>query len=399
MLQVMRKPDGKRPLVTNIAELGAGLLSHADLDATDITAALLLASAAQNRRRRLRIARALLPVYQALRDGGGLSSSGSAVDERASTSGVEEEDSDDDASSEATSVNDVPADRDLDRMIAEREAERRQEAGRRLAEQQAPKLAGVGKADGAPQRGTAQPSPLGPRRRGKTVSWAQDRLEQAAAAAAVAPRPRNAAPARGPPDLSGISLPPPALRLQQQQQAKEQAEEQQQPEQLQADMQAPAGGVDLGGSLPLTADNVSLWEEHVAAVQGRQALIDHPVEAVLGMGDSGPAAASDAEKAAGELLEQMPSELPHQAWGGIPAGVGIGRSLGARARQRLPATPVASGKPACLPVIMPNLADAPDTLTPPHTPPPSHPTQTGGDRSAGGSHRRRNCDTGRRPPA
>ena len=69
LFQVVRRPDGKRPPLTNIAELTAGLLSHVDLDATDITAALFLASAAQNRRRRLRIAKALLPVYKAIRSG------------------------------------------------------------------------------------------------------------------------------------------------------------------------------------------------------------------------------------------------------------------------------------------------------------------------------------------
>ncbi len=39
-----------------------------DLDASDLTAALVLTSAAQNRRRRLRVAKALLPVYRALKD-------------------------------------------------------------------------------------------------------------------------------------------------------------------------------------------------------------------------------------------------------------------------------------------------------------------------------------------
>ncbi|PRW60300.1 alpha beta-hydrolase isoform B [Chlorella sorokiniana] len=74
--QVVRRPDGKRPPLTNIAELTAGLLSHVDLDATDVTAALFLASAAQNRRRRLRIAKALLPMYKAIRSGAAGSSGG-----------------------------------------------------------------------------------------------------------------------------------------------------------------------------------------------------------------------------------------------------------------------------------------------------------------------------------
>ncbi len=82
--QVVRRPDDKRPPLTNIAELTAGLLSHVDLDATDITAALFLASAAQNRRRRLRIAKALLPVYKAIRSGAA-GSSGTASEERLSS--------------------------------------------------------------------------------------------------------------------------------------------------------------------------------------------------------------------------------------------------------------------------------------------------------------------------
>ena len=67
----------------------AGLLSHVDLDASDIGAALLLTSAAQNRRRRLRVAKALLPVYKALRSRAGSSHAGSAADERSTGSGEE----------------------------------------------------------------------------------------------------------------------------------------------------------------------------------------------------------------------------------------------------------------------------------------------------------------------
>ena len=81
---MVRRPDGKRPPLTNIAELTAGLLSHVDLEATDITAALFLASAAQNRRRRLRIAKALLPVYKAIRSGAA-GSFGTASEERLSS--------------------------------------------------------------------------------------------------------------------------------------------------------------------------------------------------------------------------------------------------------------------------------------------------------------------------
>lgn len=61
-----KRPEGKRPPIKSIAELTSGLVSHVDLDATDLTAALMLTAAAQSRRRRLRVARALLPVYQAM---------------------------------------------------------------------------------------------------------------------------------------------------------------------------------------------------------------------------------------------------------------------------------------------------------------------------------------------
>ncbi|EFN60123.1 expressed protein, partial [Chlorella variabilis] len=110
---ITRRPDGKRAPLTNIAELTAGLLSHCDLDATDITVGLFLAAAAQKRRRRLRVAKALLPVYRALRSTAG----SSAADERSQT---EDEDhgSEEDAGSTASSINDVPADRELDHMIA-----------------------------------------------------------------------------------------------------------------------------------------------------------------------------------------------------------------------------------------------------------------------------------------
>lgn len=50
-----------------------------------MTAALFLAAAAQNRRRRLRIAKALLPVYRALREGaaspGSAAAAGAAAEE------------------------------------------------------------------------------------------------------------------------------------------------------------------------------------------------------------------------------------------------------------------------------------------------------------------------------
>jgi len=68
--QVERPVDeGQRPPLKNIAELAAGILSHIDVDATDLATAVVLTSAAQQRRRRLRIAKALLPVYRTLREG------------------------------------------------------------------------------------------------------------------------------------------------------------------------------------------------------------------------------------------------------------------------------------------------------------------------------------------
>lgn len=64
--QISRHPDGKTPPLKNIAELTAGLLSHCDLDASDIAAAIILTSAAQQRRRRLKIASALVPLIEEL---------------------------------------------------------------------------------------------------------------------------------------------------------------------------------------------------------------------------------------------------------------------------------------------------------------------------------------------
>lgn len=64
--QNVRRPSGRHTPLRSIAELTSGLLSHTDLDATDLMAAVILTSAAQNRRRRLRLAKALLPVYAAL---------------------------------------------------------------------------------------------------------------------------------------------------------------------------------------------------------------------------------------------------------------------------------------------------------------------------------------------
>lgn len=55
--------------LTNIAELMEGLMSHANLETTDLTAAVILTSAAQSRRRRLHIARSLLPVVRAVQSG------------------------------------------------------------------------------------------------------------------------------------------------------------------------------------------------------------------------------------------------------------------------------------------------------------------------------------------
>lgn len=64
--QINRHPDGKTPPIKNIAELTAGLLSHCDLDASDLAAAIILTSAAQQRRRRLKIVSALVPLIEEL---------------------------------------------------------------------------------------------------------------------------------------------------------------------------------------------------------------------------------------------------------------------------------------------------------------------------------------------
>ena len=250
---VVRRPnDRARPPLANIAELTAGLLSHVDLDATDITTALLLASAAQNRRRRLRVAKALLPVYKALRTGGG-GGGGSSGGGAASASDIDEPSASeagegDDASSTA-SRNDLPADRELDRLIAAQEAQRERAmlqvpaqvaAGKRLpAPVEEVEEEGVGNGE-PPAVASPLPQPR-PTRKGKTVSWAQDQAEPAAARQGAAAAPQAALP-----DLSGISLPPPAAR------------------QLARDSGVAAvvsTGADTAGRLPLTEENVAALDE------------------------------------------------------------------------------------------------------------------------------------------
>lgn len=319
---MVRRPDGKRPPLTNIAELTAGLLSHVDLDATDVTAALFLASAAQNRRRRLRIAKALLPVYKAIRSGAAGSSGGgseeplssgedggwtggslsraarrvvlsshfklSASHQRlgklmiaprsmrncscpGSTHAAELclpficAGGDDDAST-TSSVNDVPTDAELDRMIAAQQAQRLQQQ----RQQQPGRPAQQGEADGEGADGQELPmpqlappaTPPKPGRRGKTVSWAEDALAPAAAAAVARPAPTSSTPTaspQGPPDLSGISLPGPAMRQLRQ--------EQEQGTARAAAVEPSADRIEASGSLPLTAVNVAGLDERLAAAE------------------------------------------------------------------------------------------------------------------------------------
>ncbi|KAL4421634.1 hypothetical protein ABPG75_010925 [Micractinium tetrahymenae] len=182
---VVRRPDGKRPPLTNIAELTAGLLSHCDLDATDMTAALFLASAAQNRRRRLRIAKALLPVYQVLRQERASPGGSAAADEG-------EDDEDDGASvssaSSSSSLNDIPLDRELDkeldRLAAEQQA--RQLAAHARPAELAPaghSLAGSGQGQALQQQQQQQQQQEAPaaaerrrRGRGKSLQAAAEQL-------------------------------------------------------------------------------------------------------------------------------------------------------------------------------------------------------------------------------
>lgn len=124
-----RRPAGKRPPLSNIAELTSGLLSHVDLEATDLMTAVILTSAAQNRRRRLRLAKALLPVYEALRQTGSRSSRsdpGTAASSAGDSDSDSEAESGDEAgaSSDGSSVHDVPASRRLTRRLEGGHSER-----------------------------------------------------------------------------------------------------------------------------------------------------------------------------------------------------------------------------------------------------------------------------------
>eukprot|EP00887_Chlorella_sp_A99_P003991 scaffold11.g3991.t1 len=158
--QVWHTTEGKRPPIHNMAELTAGLLSHVDLDATDVMAALVLTSAAQNRRRRLRIAKALLPVAQALR----IRVAAVSSQAESSVDGGEEPTSDelDDASS-TTSINDVPTDWALERAL-------RADAGRHTAAAAdlpaAAASAGPEESEAAAAVAARAPRPLG-----KSVHW------------------------------------------------------------------------------------------------------------------------------------------------------------------------------------------------------------------------------------
>jgi hypothetical protein len=185
------------------------------------------------------------------------------------TAGDNDEDEDDDDKSSGSSVNDVPTDRELDRMIAAQEAHRarQQQLAGQQEQQQAPKPGGPGAADGPLQmqrQGEQQQTQVLPAkhggRRGKTVSWAQDQLPVPATAAAEGVPPalggvpdRGGSPANGPPDLS---LPPPLLHQQQG------AEDQAPP----AGAAVP-GSVQHAASLPLTQGNVALLDSQLEVLE------------------------------------------------------------------------------------------------------------------------------------
>jgi hypothetical protein len=176
-----------------------------------------------------------------------------------------ETDSDDDASSVASSVNDLPADREVDRAIATRQqsqlapaTEPQQAAGRAINLQ-----AIAVEQPGAPPPPQPPQQPQQQRKPARVVHWAQD-----AEGPANGPRqPRfsqrgKASEAGGEADLAGIDLPAPAER-----QAQREAHEQSAAEQ---GMAAPPKGTAARAagsatSLPLTEDNVALLEQKAPA--------------------------------------------------------------------------------------------------------------------------------------
>lgn len=177
-------------------------------------------------------------------------------------------------------MNDLPTDRELERMIAEQTAP---------AQQHGPAEVPGWEAQGGP------PPPPKPAagRRGKTVSWAQDRLEPVAEEVAGAGHPatpdaRDAA-AR-PPDLSGISLPAAAQRLQEKKWGASGAEE---PAEA-----APAHAP----SLPLTQDTLAMHAEAHAA--GEHAAEE---QASCGTAKSEPISMAGPDDAAAPGMPGMPS--------------------------------------------------------------------------------------------
>lgn len=186
---------------------------------------------------------------------------------------------DDDASSTA-SVNDVPTDAELDRMIAAQQAQRVQQGQQAQRAEQGPAADGAAGhvAEDGPEPPPLQVTPPGtlPKlgRRGKTVSWAEDAFSPAAAAPAAEPAASPSQP-QGPPDLAGISLPAPALRQLQREVGQEQGQEEGQGQgQVQEEGReagpAAAQVASLGvtqGSLPLTADNVARLDERMTAAE------------------------------------------------------------------------------------------------------------------------------------
>jgi hypothetical protein len=111
-------PGAREPALHSIAELASGLLSHVDLDPTDIAAAAVLTSAAQSRRRRLRVARALLPVYRALHASWGGMEDNDIQDVSSREQSDEEDETDGEEAEHRHEVTGIPSDKVLTRRLS-----------------------------------------------------------------------------------------------------------------------------------------------------------------------------------------------------------------------------------------------------------------------------------------
>lgn len=214
----------------------------------------------------------------------------------------------DDNASTTSSVNDVPTDAELDRMIAAQQAQRLQQQrpqqpGRPAQQREADGGAVDGKELPTPQLAppAAQPKP---ERRGKTVSWAED-TAAVAAVAQLAPTssPPKAVP-QGPPDLSGISLPGPALQQLQQEQEQEAAKA--------AAVEPSADGTEAFGSLPLTTVNVARLDERLTAAE--------QLAAVQAGGEP------PSTEQVGWSLSLVGRAAVQARWAGVPCQLGMGQS-------------------------------------------------------------------------